>query len=43
MHATLSFENDTELDLQVQSKYKFIKYKKHTKNPTFEFGRGEKR
>ena len=42
MHATLSFENDTELDLQVQSKHKLVKYK-NTKNPTFEFGRGEKR
>lgn len=35
MHATLSFENDTKLDLQVQSKHKFLKYKKKKtqKNP----------
>ena len=33
MHATSSSENDTELDLQVQSKHKFVKYQKDPKTP----------
>ena len=33
MHATSPFENDTELDLQVQSKHKFVEYQKKPQNP----------